>query len=50
MEQAHSFAADGGNGGGLSSSAKIALGVGIDIGLPEAIAVIVTCFHQLGRR
>ena len=44
--------ANGGAGGenGISSNDKIALGVGIGIGLPATIAALVSCcFHLRGR-
>ncbi|KAK0724557.1 hypothetical protein B0H67DRAFT_550295 [Lasiosphaeris hirsuta] len=43
-------AAEGGSGGELSRSDKIALGVGIGIGLPSAIAGIWVCFAGIWRR
>jgi len=39
-----------GSSGGLSLADQIALGVGIGIGLPAALAAIVTCVIQMGRR
>ncbi|KAK4182664.1 hypothetical protein QBC35DRAFT_457066 [Podospora australis] len=43
-------AGDGGDGGELSRSDKIALGVGIGIGLPSAIAGIWVCVAGMWRR
>ena len=43
-------AADGGSGGELSRSDKIALGVGIGIGLPSAVAGIWVCCMGIMRR
>ena len=39
-----------GVGDGLSRSDKIALGIGLGIGIPSALAAIITCFFQILRR